>query len=171
MNNVLYEVSPNFNYSWLIIPVIVLFVLAILCPIFIKRRYEKENIELTIKTKLIFAGAILFAIISTLVITAAFYRFEKGIYDQTVVSYYNGEYLEVEGYIENFDSQIIRGEVSEEFEINGVKFSYTNASSPIGYYDAIKNIIIGDGQHLKIRYANLGMVYGNVILYIEKIPD
>ncbi len=65
-------------------------------------------------------------VLSTLVITAAFYRFEKGIYDQTVVSYYNGEYLEVEGYVENFDSQIIRGEVSEEFEINGVKFSYTN---------------------------------------------
>ncbi len=62
MNNVLYEVSPNFNSSWLIIPAIVLFVLAILCPIFIKRRYEKENIELTMQTKLIFTGVILFAV-------------------------------------------------------------------------------------------------------------
>lgn len=171
MDNVLYEISPDFNYSWLIIPAVVLLALVFIFPILIKRRYEKENIELTMQTKLIFAGVILFAIISTLVITAAFYRLEKGIYDQAVVSYYNGEYLEVEGYVENFDSQIIRGEVSEEFEINGVKFFYTNASSPIGYYDAIKNIITGDGQHLKIRYANLGMVYGNVILYIEEIPD
>ena len=90
-------------------------------------------------------------------------------YKAVVGAYESGEYEVVEGYIENFDPMPYEGHAEESFEINGVKFSYSDYRITFGYNNAKSHggVIEGNGQHLKIGY-----VVGNgenIIVYIEQL--
>ena len=91
------------------------------------------------------------------------------LYEKTIVAYNNDDYEIVEGYVENFDPMPYEGHKDESFEINGVKFSYSDYNITFGYNNAKSHggVIEGNGQHLKIGYViNNGE---NIIVYIEQL--
>lgn len=91
------------------------------------------------------------------------------LYKETVVAYRNGDYQIVEGYVENFERMGSDGYPPEKFEINGVKFEYSNHRIVPGYHKAKGDCIIGSGQHLKVGYI-YSEGWGNIIVYIEELP-
>lgn len=91
------------------------------------------------------------------------------MYKKTVVAYRNGDYQIVEGYVENFERMGSDGYPPEKFEINGVKFEYSNHRIVPGYHKAKGDCIIGSGQHLKVGYI-YSEGWGNIIVYIEELP-
>lgn len=93
------------------------------------------------------------------------------MYNKTVIPYRNGDYQIVEGYVENFDPMPHGGHKYETFEIDGVKFGYSDYTSMIGYHNAKSHggVITRNGQHFKIGYVNYN--HENVIVYIEQYPD
>lgn len=95
------------------------------------------------------------------------------MYSRTVAAYKKGEYMVVEGYVENFVPMPYEGKSDESFEINGVKFSYSDYVVQYGYNNSKSHggVITGDGQHLKIGYVYYNNKYGNIIVYIEEIRE
>ena len=95
------------------------------------------------------------------------------MHNKVIDAYRRGEYQTVEGYVENFDPMPYGGKMDESFEINGVKFAYSDYNTQPGYNNAKSHggVITGNGQHLKIGYVYLDEAYGNVIVYIEEIPE
>lgn len=93
------------------------------------------------------------------------------MYKKTVIPYRNGDYQIVEGYVENFDPMPHGGHKYETFEINGVKFGYSDYTSMIGYHNTKSHggVITRNGQYFKIGYVNYN--HENVIVYIEQYPD
>ena len=93
------------------------------------------------------------------------------MYKKTVIPYRNGDYQIVEGYVENFDSMPHGGHKYETFEINGVKFGYSDYTSMIGYHNTKSHggVITRNGQYFKIGYVNYN--HENVIVYIEEYPE
>ena len=90
-------------------------------------------------------------------------------YEAIVGAYKDGEYQVVDGYVENFDLMPYEGHKDESFEINSVKFSYSDYNITFGYNNAKSHggVIKGNGQHLKIGYVvNNGE---NIIVYIEQL--
>ena len=99
------------------------------------------------------------------------YRFfEISSYNKIVGAYKSGDYEIVEGFVEDFKPMPYEGHSDESFEINGVKFSYSDYSIGTGYNNAKSHggVITGNGQHLKIGYIK--ELNGNVIVYIEQLP-
>lgn len=89
-------------------------------------------------------------------------------YKAVVGAYESGEYEVAEGYVENFVPMPSEG-MDESFEINGVKFSYSDNRITFGYNNANSHggVIEGNGQHLKIGYV---VINGqNTIVYIEQL--
>ena len=95
------------------------------------------------------------------------------MYTKTVGAYYSGEYQTVEGYVENFHPMPSDGKSKETFDINGVEFAYSDYNIHPGYNKSQYHggVITGNGQHLKIKYVFFNETYGNIILYIEEIPE
>lgn len=95
------------------------------------------------------------------------------MYDKVVKAYQLGNYEVVEGYVENFGPSPNHGgsNKSESFDINGVSFYYTTYQRTQGYHNpkSYGGIIIGDGQHLRIRYIYYDKIFGNIIVYIEEL--
>lgn len=91
----------------------------------------------------------------------------KGYID-IVVSYKTGHYIEIEGVVEDY--HFVPGEkkgYNEYIFIDGVVFRCP--TSLWGYYPTNRNnkVVVGKGQHLKIRYVRIGSE--NTIVYIEQI--
>ena len=76
----------------------------------------------------------------------------------------------VEGYVENYNPLPAYEKGTENFEINGIYFAYTDASSTNGYHTTANRggVITGNGQYLKIKYVT-NAEGENVILYICEI--
>ena len=98
-------------------------------------------------------------------------------YNKIVAAYQDGNYLIVEGYVENFHPMPAEGHDSEEFDLNGVHFEYSDFTAQQGYHNARSRggVITGDGQHLRIGYITMDSATGNqmldnVIVYIEELP-
>lgn len=93
------------------------------------------------------------------------------MYKKTVIAYRNGDYQIVEGYVENFDPMPESGHKYETFEINGVKFGYSDYTLMIGYHNAKSHggVITRNGQYFKIGYVCYHNE--NVIVYIEQYPE
>ncbi|MCC8097461.1 MAG: hypothetical protein LIO44_02650 [Eubacterium sp.] len=77
-----------------------------------------------------------------------------------------GQFETVSGRVEDFDPGVKGGE--ESFEINGIKFGYSE-NEPCGYsiFSKDSGVITGNGQELKISY-----IYAfseNIIVYIEDL--
>ena len=85
-------------------------------------------------------------------------------YADIVVQYKSGNYNEIEGTVK----QYYYSQGTDYFSLDGVSF---RCSSGIawGYCQTRENggVIMGNGQHLKIRYIRSGSE--NVIVYIEQI--
>ena len=92
------------------------------------------------------------------------------MYKHTVIAYQNDDYQVVEGYVENFDPMPDGSHKYESFEINGVKFKYTD-NIMIGYHNPKSHggVIRSNGQYFKIGYVHYGN--RNIIVYIEKYPE
>ncbi len=98
-------------------------------------------------------------------------------YNKIVAAYQQGDYLTVEGYVENFHPMPKEGHDTEEFDLSGVHFEYSDYNVQQGYHNALSHggVITGDGQHLRIGYIIMESATGNgmldnVIVYIEELP-
>ena len=94
---------------------------------------------------------------------------QSHMYINTVGAYKNGDYLIVEGYVENFTPMSNGGSKRESFDINGVYFEYSDADVIQGYNTPRFHggVIQGSGQYLKIGYVYYNSSYGNIIVKIE----
>ena len=83
-------------------------------------------------------------------------------------AYREGNYEVVEGYVENFKASV-NDKGNEEFEINGVAFSYTGNGMSMSYSASEENggVISGNGQKLRIKYVRAFL--SNHIVYISEI--
>lgn len=157
---VLYEASFNFSI-WLFVPLF-MSVFAFIVPC----RKEYRGQKLTVSH-----GARIFCYIIAVFLFICFavtLLFHVDMYNKTVGAYKDGEYQTVEGYVENFEPMSDDGRGNESFEINGVRFSYSDNDIIQGYNDA-NGVITGNGQHLKIGYVYFNEEYGNIIVYIEEL--
>lgn len=93
------------------------------------------------------------------------------MYRKTVIAYRNDDYQIVEGYVVNFDPMPYGGHKDETFEINDVKFGYSDYTIMIGYHNTKSHggVIRDNGQYLKIGYIHYNNE--NIIVYIEEFPD
>jgi len=108
-----------------------------------------------------------------LFLSVVVFIFQFNMYNKTVGSYNRGEYQTVEGYVENFHPMPPDGKRHETFDINGVEFAYSDYNLHPGYNNSKHHggVITGNGQHLKIKYVYFNEIYGNIIVYIEEIPE
>ena len=169
MNNVLYEATSKFDFSILAVPIIII-IFASVFPWIIKKSYKGKNLSMNIKFVKIFC---LCAIVFVTLLSAVVLIAQFNMYNETVGAYNRGEYQIVEGYVEKFDPMPYEGHAEESFEINGVKFSYSDYNIHPGYNNTKSHggVIKENGQHLKIGYVYLNDTYGNIIVYIEQISD
>lgn len=84
-------------------------------------------------------------------------------YNDIVIAYKNGDYIEIEGMVRNYYH--LRGDY-EKFTLNGVKFECSG-----GNYGYCKNgkesLVSGYGRYLRIRY--IPGKHRNTIVYIEQL--
>ena len=164
MPDVLFEAAFRLDIMLLIPVFMVIFILFF--PKMWKNSWKGKYTMVSYKFVKIFCGcgAGFILMISVLVAfsTVAEYKAVVGAYE-------NGEYEIVEGYVENFDPMPGECQKDESFEINGVKFSYSDYRITFGYNNAKSHggVIDGNGQHLKIGYVvDNGE---NKIVYIEQL--
>ena len=173
MSNVLYEAPSKFDFSILTIPIIMIIIILVF-PWIMKKSYEGKDVKLNIIFVKIFVNLFCLCGIAFVTLWSAVVLIAQlNMYNKTVGAYGRGEYQIVEGYVENFDPMPYGGHADESFEINGVKFSYSDYSIHPGYNNTKSHggVIKENGQHLKIGYVYLNETYGNIIVYIEQIPD
>lgn len=173
MNTILYEASTKthlFKLFPAFFAVIFAVVMILIMPTVIRKSYEKKGIDINIKFVRVFCR---FAMAFLLLWCILGFGGQWNMHDKVIGAYERGEYQTVEGYVENFDPMPYTGKKDESFEINGVKFAYSDYNMQPGYNNAKSHggVITGNGQHLKIGYVYLDEVYGNVIVFIEEIPE
>ena len=164
MNIVLYEIPGSFDFSFLKIPIIIIVLMLIVSVVAKKLKVEKAKLI----TAICLGNCGFLILFNSIVGIAQFH-----MYNRTAGAYLRGEYEVVEGYVEKFDPMPYHGKEYESFEIDGVKFFYSDYSHQPGYNRSRSHggVIKGNGQHLKIGYVYLDETYGNLIVYIEQIPD
>lgn len=167
MGKILYECHFHFHFM-LLVPFIIL-ISTILFSIsyinWLKKKIFAPDYAIKI-VKIFFFCMILFEC----VVNILGIMFRVDLYKKTVVAYQNGDYQIVEGYVENFEPMDSSGYPPEKFEINGIRFEYSDHKPVSGYYGAEGDCTIRSGQHLKIGYIYYGGGYGNIIVYIEELP-
>lgn len=87
-------------------------------------------------------------------------------YKDVVITYKNGNYVEIEGMVEGYYEEPYKG-YDEYFTVDGVRFECSYGSPMWGYQKQRKNEFIISGRHLRIRYIPLK--HENVIVYIEQM--
>ena len=151
----------------MLIPVILMIWIAVF-PKMWKKAWEGRYTSISYKDLKLFSflGICFVAVLLVFLVV-----FQARMYQKTLGAYENGNYMIVEGYVENYAPATDHDQGIKSFEVNGVKFSYAEHASQPGYNDAKSNggVIIGDGQHLKIGYVYYNTTYGNVIVYIEQL--
>ncbi len=162
---VLYEFGFKFDFVFLV-PVIMLIFITFFPLIWRKFSMNYRN-QMNMELVKIFCGcaASFVTIISIIVTISMIYQY-KNISDK----YNNGDYLTVDGLVENFVPMPYSGHSDETFDINGVNFAYSDFDLSQTGYNISKShggVITGNGQHLYIRYIiNDGT---NCILYIKQV--
>ena len=166
MKNILFEATFEFEFAYLI-PIFMLVFIS-LFQLIMKKYYQNNNAGINYKVVRIFCGCA-FAFVALISIFVGV--FQVNMFNKTVGAYNKGDYEIVEGYVENFIPMPYEGHSDESFEINGVKFSYSDYSVQPGYNNSKSHggVVVGDGQHLKIGYVYYNETYGNIIVYIEQL--
>ena len=79
--------------------------------------------------------------------------------------------------MENFHPKPDQGHGTEHYELDGIRFEYSDATVMQGYHTSRPKggVITGDGQHLRIGYIVMNSATGNkmlnnVIVYIAELP-
>lgn len=164
MTNVLYEATFKFDFD-LLIPVVMMIFILFFPKIF--KAYAKEKYtHVSYKVVKIFCAC---AFSYVLILSSIVGLSQMNMYKNVVGAYKTGDYEIVEGYVQNFIPMPYEGHSDESFEINGVKFTYSDYSTQSGYNNAKSHggVIKGDGQHLKIGYVYYNNE--NIIVYIEQL--
>lgn len=164
MSNVLYEATFKFDFLLLIPVVMMIFILFF--PRILKATSEAKYTQSSYKVVKIFcACAFSFVLILSSIVGLS----QMNMYKNVVGAYKNGDYEIVEGYVQKFIPMPYEGHSDESFEINGVKFAYSDYSIQSGYNNAKSHggVIKGNGQHLKIGYVSYNNE--NIIVYIEQL--
>ena len=162
MGRILYECHFEIEPSSLILGIT--FILAFLISGISKHDIQKKDYHTSIEPVKIFCLCFALFGIMTICMLIDMYR-------KTVIAYKNNDYQIVEGYVENFDPMSHGGHKNETFEINGVKFGYSDYTIMIGYHNAKSHggVIRDNGQYLKIGYVHYNNE--NIIVYIEEYSD
>lgn len=162
MGRILYECHFEIEPLSLILGIII--IVAFLIAGISKNDIQKKEHHTSIKhVKIICLCFALFGIVIICILI--------DMYRKTVIAYRNDDYQIVEGYVENFDPMPYGGHKDETFEINGVKFGYSDYTIMIGYHNTKSHggVIRDNGQYLKIGYIQYNNE--NIIVYIEEFPD
>lgn len=155
MHRVVYEVSDKDIFR-------VVFNIILLIGIFfflywrIKSLWIKEKSRVNIKIVLVFliVDGIIFAISMISMIVG---------YRDIIVAYQNGDYIEIEGMVEDYDD----GRDSyETFTLDGVKFECSDGDYGYSKYGR-ESLVSGYGRYLRIRY--IPGKRRNTIVYIEQL--
>ncbi len=157
MGRILYECHFEIEPSLLILGI------TIIAAFLISGIQKKAATRVIKQIKIICLCFALFGIVSICILI--------DMYRKTVIAYKNGNYQTVEGYVENFDPMPYGGHKDETFEINGVKFGYSDYTIMTGYHNTKSHggVIRDNGQYLKIGYVHYGNE--NIIVYIEEYSD
>lgn len=158
MGTVLYEVGFQFEPGLAIVLLV-----TIGFPIILAFRWR----DLPVLPRCFFSVACIFLFVVSIFV----FSFHFDMYRAAINAYRSGQYEIVEGYVENFDPLSEEEKGSESFEINGVRFFYSDTKIITGYHNTKKNggVITGNGQYLKIGYIYYNDSYGNIIVYIEEL--
>lgn len=164
MSNVLYEATFKFDLVLLIPVVMMIFILFF--PKILKATSKEKYTRISYKVVKIFCAC---AFSFVFILSAIAGLSQIYMYKNVVGAYKSGDYKIVEGYVENFIPMPYEGHSDESFEINGVKFAYSDYAIQSGYNNAKSHggVIEGDGQHLKIGYVFHNNQ--NIIVYIEQL--
>ncbi len=173
MNKILYEASyigsPKSLFDQLS-SVITTIVLLILVLFMIKKaRKEKETYSSNAgKEYFLYRFKYIFLSIFALILGLSGFVEVCGTistYNEVILGYKRGEYREVEGIVEDYPPS---GAKVQTFTVNGVEFQISEHRVTWGYtYWHGKNVITGNGQHLRIRY----IPGSNSIVYIEELAE
>lgn len=165
INKILYEASyigsPKSFFMHAITIVMLVFVtVRSICRL---KRIQDTNIEemnFRYKVNCIqeYIVMVVFGIVGLLVIIGTI-----NSWNEDILGYKKGKYREVEGIVEDYTDT----KNGYTFTVKGVEFEVSMAVLTWGYtYRYKKDVITGDGQHLRIRYT-----WPTTILYIEEIVD
>lgn len=164
MGNVLYEACFEFDFIYLI-PIIMIIVVPFFPRLWQIGNEGKKTMVDYKDVKAFCIGVSIFIVFLGLVTVVS----QIHMYNKTVKAYKEGDYITVEGYVEEFSPMPYQGHSDESFVIDGVEFSYSDFETGFGYHNAKSHggVIKGDGQHLKIGYVEYNNK--NVIVYIEEL--
>lgn len=158
---VLYELS--FPMYIFIFPIVLLLISMVL-PITLSKLLTNETNKANIK-KIQYSGGILIVVMILLLCIPTVKD-----YCYIAEKYFQGDYLEVTGYVDKFSLLNSAKNQQEQFSIGDVSFSYGFAGKMnfVGYQKTKNNggIIKGNGQYLKIRYVSYNDA--NIIVYVEQ---
>ena len=165
-NRILYECHFEFD-SMMLVP-LGLMIGVLLMPYIIKCDSQKRGcyVNLKIVKKICYCMA-LYVVLTEII--SMYMLFD--MYRKTVMAYRDGDYQIVEGYVENFDPMPYGVHKDETFDIEGVKFQYSDFRILFGYHNAKSHegVINGKGQYLIIGYVRYKGE--NIIVYIEEVPE
>lgn len=160
MNKVLFEVSyigspSGFFYIMLFIS---LWTIGLIYEV--KKKHSTNDKKEYLFYKIDYFGTVFFAIVYFVIMFGLIIT-----YGDVVIGYKLGKYCEVEGVVENYT----KAKYVETFTVDNVEFKTSGVEMAWGYVWPLNkhSVIIGNGQHLKIRY----IPNTKSIVYIEEIID
>lgn len=157
MHRVVYEVSDK-EIIRVIFNIILLISIFLLMYWRIKSLWIKEKSRVNIKIVLVFL--IVDGIISAISMISMLVG-----YRDIIAAYQNGDYIEIEGVVRNYDHG--RGSY-ETFTLNGVKFECSDGDYGYSRHGG-RSLVSGYGRYLRIRY--IPGKRRNTIVYIEQLKS
>ena len=162
METVLYECTWKFD-TFIVMPLMIL----VLLDYKLMQNQFQGSRRFIVQTVMVFA-----ALLSLFMLVEQVDQYRK-----IVLAYQKGDYMIIEGYVENFHPMPDQGHGTEHFELDGIRFEYSDATVMQGYHTSRPKggVITGDGQHLRIGYIVMNSATGNkmlnnVIVYIAELP-
>ncbi len=172
MNKILYEASyignaRGFANNVMVVSMLIFFFIMLSYAAKKNKKKKNENSTNTGKEYFIYMAHYVWYSFFAVIFGIAALTTVMGLllgYHQVILGYKRGEYRKVEGIVEDYMDQ----KDGCTFTVDGIEFEINTASLTWGYlYWHGKNVITGDGQHLKIRY----IPRSNSIVYIEEIVE
>ena len=159
MNRVLYEVNSIWNFYGL--PLIILEICIFICSLILPL-LKGVVIEKADRRKIGIGPPNIFMVVTVIALIISV----KG-YAGTVIQYKRGNYIEIEGVVEEYHFTSTGRFPVETFMLDGVDFKCPDGVW--GYRPSWGNggVVRGNGQHLRIRY--ISNKNEKVIVYIEQV--
>jgi hypothetical protein len=144
------EYKPQFSGLLVFLPVFV-FILVIVFTLYIDGKQRNRKFAI--------APFIVFMFLSAVFVTGYFTLYSNTDLIKLKAAYINKSYETVEGVVKSFDPMPYGGHKDEAFDVNGVKFSYSDYGSTVGYRQAFRRTRshggpIYAGAYVKIYYIH-----------------